>query len=82
LLKNNSKKEQTLKSMVLKIYSNDDNNTLLAEGYSDINKTISTNQSMPFLIKAQIDRNGNLAEYFKKDDKVRIDVYPYFATCN
>jgi len=82
LLTNNIKK-QLLNSIILKIYTNDDRNILLSEGYYDVKKILEPGQSLPFQIKADINRDDKiLSKYFKKDDDVRIDVYPYYLFCS
>ncbi len=82
LLRNESKKAQYLHSIILKIYSKDESNVLLTEGWLDVGKAIEFNQSYPFQVRAEFNRdNPILSKYFDKNDEVRIDVYPYFSTC-
>ncbi|MDD2807379.1 MAG: hypothetical protein PHW95_02585 [Patescibacteria group bacterium] len=81
LLKNNSKYSQYLKSIVLKIYTNDERKILLAENFLDINESLTSDQSYPFQVRAQINRDSQIGKYFNKDDKVKVDIYPYFASC-
>lgn len=83
LLKNDSEMSQRLSGIVLKIYTNDGNHILLAENYLKFEDYLKPNQSLPFLIKANIDRTDvTLGKYFKKDDDVIIDVYPHFTHCD
>lgn len=82
LLKNYSKKDQYLKSVILKIYTNDDRKILLAENFLNANINLTPNQSYPFQVRTNINRDGEMGKYFEKDDKVVIDVYPYFWSCN
>lgn len=82
MLKNKSNKNQYLKSIILKIYTDDEKKILLSEGYLDVRENLTPNQSYPFQIRTNINRDDEIGKYFNKDDKVKIDVYPYFASCN
>ena len=83
LLKNLSNKKQYLKIIIIKIYTNDENNILLTEGFIGMNESLLTNQTAPFQVRAKLDRmNDFSAKYFDINDEVRIYVYPYFLTCN
>ena len=83
LLKNTSERRQYLTSMIAKIYTKDEKNILLSAGYKDVDHWLEPGQSYPFQVRAQIDRSDPvLSKYFMKDDDVRIDVYPWFTTCD
>jgi hypothetical protein len=82
LLKNKIKR-QYLDGIVLKIYTSGDKNILLTGGYYDVKEWLEAEQSLPFQVRANIDREDELlAPYFEKGDDVRIDVYPYYSFCN
>lgn len=83
LLRNTSARRQYLMSMITKIYTKDSKNILLSTGYKEVNNWLEPGQSYPFQVRAQVDRSDSvLSKYFNKDDEVRIDVYPWFSTCD
>lgn len=82
MIKNNSKNNQYLKSVVLKIYTNDERKILLAEDYLDIKELLTPSQSYPFQVRTEINRDSQMGKYFHKNDKVKIDMYPYFGSCS
>ncbi len=82
MLKNNSYKNQYLGSIILKIYTNDERKILLTEGFIDVKKNLTSGQSYPFQVRAQINRDSDMSKYFNKNDNVEIDIYPYFLSCS
>jgi|GEM_PF-517941 len=83
LLKNNSNKKQYLNSLILKIYTADDKNILLTESYLNIKEWLGPNQSLPFQVRTSFNRNNEiLNKYFDGEEDVRVDLYPYFESCN
>lgn len=80
LLKNNSEPEY-LRSVVSKIYTNDNNKILLSTGFIDIKRMIETGESVPFKISAYIDRNQEFIKNYFNGDKINVDTYPWFSTC-
>lgn len=83
MIKLNGNKDQTIKNIVSKVYTNDDKKVYLGEAYIDINKTLSPGTSYPFKLSITLDRNIELiGKYFNKDDEVKIDTSPYFLSCD
>lgn len=83
ILKNHPSKKQMLNSVVLKIYTADDNNILLTESFVDIKRTLQPNESLPFQVRASFNREDEiLSKYFDGEEEVRIDLYPYFMFCD
>jgi hypothetical protein len=82
MLVNNSNIRQSLRSIIAKIYTCDGNNILLTDGFKDVKAWLEPNQSYPFQVRAVFDRNNTtLSKYFSKDDEVRLDIYPFFTSC-
>lgn len=83
VIKLNGDKDQNLKDIISKIYTIDDKKIFLGEAYSSINKILNPGTSYPFKMSVELDRNVELiGKYFQKDDEVKIDIYPYFLSCN
>jgi len=81
LIKNNKNKEEYLRSIISKIYTKDDNKILISSGYKNINRAVASGESVPFKISIHIDRNGDLAKKYFKDDYITFDTYPWFESC-
>lgn len=83
VIKLNGNKDQSLKDIISRIYTNDDKKIFLGEAHSSINKVLNPGTSYPFKMSVELNRNIELiGKYFQKDDEVRIDTYPYFLSCN
>lgn len=83
LIRNSLDEKKYLKSMIVKIYTDNEDNIFLTEGWVDVGKLLEPGKSYPFQVRAQLDRTKlSIDKYFDKDDAVRVDLYPYFSTCN
>lgn len=82
IIKVGGNNEQNLKDIISKVYTNNDKKIFLGEAYSNIDKMLSPGTSYPFKMSVELNRNVELiSKYFNKDDKVKIDTYPYFLNC-
>jgi len=80
LIKNTGKRQELLKAMIGKIYSQD--HVYLTDGYSEISVSLNPGVSIPFKLSTQVDAHDTvLRKYYDDANRLMPDIYPWFTTC-
>lgn len=81
VIRNNSKKKQYLIGIDAKLHTDD--NILIGNGWSDLNKWLAPREAVPFKITIIINSKDLIDKYIKDGDyKLKTDFYPWSDTCN
>jgi hypothetical protein len=74
-IKNVSGRTEFLRGMILKFYDAD--NILIQEGYQPVNKNIISGTGIPYSVNVQFGSEEQRAKLRSS----RVDLYPWFSTC-
>ena len=75
------KKKQYLIGIDAKLHTDD--NILIGNGWSDLNKWLAPGEAVPFKVTIIINSKDLIDKYIKDGDyKLKTDFYPWSDTCN
>ena len=81
LIKNTSNNTEELKAVIAKLYN--DKNIYIGEGYTSIGDPVKPGVSIPFKVQIIVSTYHDtvLRKYFDESNSFRVDIYPWFTTC-